>query len=104
MPLTNTARRVELLEETQFKKLEEQEFITVLGYSIKNNSSSKKNLWHEIINKLKLSLEKLAYRNLLLKGRILLANSLILSKIWYIAYLLPPSKKQIADINRLVTL
>ena len=44
MPLTNTARRVELLEETQFKKLEEQKFTTVLGYSIKNNSSPKKNL------------------------------------------------------------
>ena len=43
-------------------------------------------------------------RNLSLKGKILIAKSLIISRIWYTAYLLPPNRKQITEINRLITL
>ncbi|CAG8774656.1 869_t:CDS:2, partial [Ambispora leptoticha] len=37
-------------------------------------------------------------------GKILVANSLILARIWYAAYLLPPNRKQVAEINRLITI
>jgi hypothetical protein len=103
MPLTNTARSIKLSEEACFKKLRKQDNITVLGYNITANGTPKKTLWQEAINKLKLNLEKLTYRNLSLKGKIILANSLLLSKIWYVAYLTPPNKKQVAEINRLIT-
>ncbi|CAG8654574.1 27496_t:CDS:2, partial [Dentiscutata erythropus] len=63
-----------------------------------------KNLWTDTINKLKVTLNNLALRNLSFKEKILVANSLVLSRIWYIAYILPPNKKQIAEINGLITL
>jgi len=75
-----------------------------LGYNILTNGQPKKDLWTTTINKLKKSLDKLLNRNLSFKGKILIAKSLILSKIWYSAYLLPPSKKQVAEINRIMTL
>ncbi|CAG8553216.1 2665_t:CDS:2 [Ambispora leptoticha] len=94
VPLTTIARRVELSNKNQFVKLEKQGTITILGYNILTNGQSKKDLWTTTINKLKKALDKLLNRNLSFKGKILIAKSLILSKIWYSAYLLPPSRKQ----------
>jgi hypothetical protein len=103
VPLTPTARRVELHNEDQFIKLEEQDTITILGYNVLINGQPKKDLWATTTNKLKGSLDKLSNRNLSFKGKILIANSLILSKIWYSAYLLPPNRKQVAEINRIIS-
>src|ERR1043166_4576973 len=47
-------------------------------------------------------LNKLAERNLSLRDKIILAKSLVLSKIWYAAYLLTPNRKQCAEINNLI--
>jgi hypothetical protein len=94
---------VELRNEDQFIKLEEQDTITILGYNILINGQPKKDLWATTTNKLKGSLDKLSNRNLSFKGKILIANSLILSKIWYSAYLLPPNRKQVAEINRIIS-
>jgi len=104
VPLTSTAQRVELPNEEQFIKLEEQDTITILGYNILTNGQPKKDLWPTTLNKLKESLDRLTNRNLSFKGKILIAKSLILSKIWYSAYLLPPNRKQVADINRITSL
>ena len=80
-PLTSTAFRVELLQSNQLYIVKENELITTLGYSIYSNSIPKKDLWISTISNLKNLLEKLANRNLSFKGKILLAKSLILSKI-----------------------
>ena len=76
-----TARRVELSNEEQFVKLEEQDTITILGYNILINGLPKKDLWPITLNKLKESLDKFTNRNLSFKGKIPIAKSLILSKI-----------------------
>jgi exonuclease III len=104
VPLTPVARRVELINEEQFIKLEEQDSLVILGYNILVNGQPKKDLWTTTINKLKEALNNITNRNLSFKGKILIAKSLILSKIWYSAYLQPPNRKQVAEINRVISL
>ena len=88
IPLTNAARSLELVGGENLKTISEQETITILGYEVHPNGLPKKDLWSSTINKLKSSFEKLASRNLSFKGKILLANSLIL------IYSIPTSSKQ----------
>ncbi|CAG8742625.1 13106_t:CDS:1, partial [Ambispora leptoticha] len=104
VPLTVMARRVELTKENQFTKVAEQEAITILGYEIYSDGTPKKDLWTTVVTKIKSLTEKFSQRNLSFREKILVANSLILARIWYAAYLLPPSRKQVAEINRLVTI
>jgi exonuclease III len=103
VPLTPIARRVELQNEEQFTKLEEHDSLVILGYNVLVNGQPKKDLWSITISKLKESLNKITNRNLSFKGKILIAKSLILSRIWYSAYLQPPSRKQAAEINRVIS-
>ena len=103
IPLTTIARRANLPDMDNYKIVEEQDAFTLLGYEIYPNGQPKKDLWPSTITKLKNSLNNLASRNLSFKGRILIANSLIISRIWYTAYILPPNKKQVSEINSLIT-
>jgi hypothetical protein len=103
VPLTCTDHRVELENESHFMKTTEQETLTILGYEVNTKGIPKKDLWTATIAKIKKTLEKLSNRNLSFRGKILLAKALILSRIWYAAYLIPLNKKQIAEINRLMT-
>ena len=104
VPLTPVARRVDLPNEDQFTKVEEQDTLTILGYNILTNGQTEKSLWPTTIQKLKKAIDKLEGRNLSFKGKIVIANALILSKIWYTAYLLPPGRKQVTEINRIISL
>ena len=101
--LTPIAQRVELRNENQFIKSDKDDSITILGYKILTNGQPKKNLWITTINSFKNSLDKLSNRNLSFKRKILVAKTLILSKVWYSAYLLPPNRKQTAEINRIIS-
>ena len=98
------ARRANLPNLTEFKIMEEEESFLLLDYKLYFNGQPEKDLWSSIITKLKTSLDNFVSKNLSFKRRILIANSLILSCIWYTAYILPPSKKQISEINPLITL
>ena len=104
VPLTPVARRVDLPNEDQFTKVEEQDTLTILGYNVSTNGQTEKSLWPTTIQKLKKAIDKLEGRNLSFKGKIVIANALILSKIWYTAYLLPPGRKQVTEINRIISL
>ncbi|CAG8693207.1 9961_t:CDS:2, partial [Ambispora leptoticha] len=57
-----------------------------------------------VITNIKNLTDKFSQRNLSFRKKILVANSLILARIWYAAYLLPLSRKQVAEINRLITI
>ncbi|CAG8618959.1 9617_t:CDS:2 [Ambispora leptoticha] len=98
VPLTVMARRVELTKEKQFTKIAKQEAITILGYEIYSNGTHKKDLWTTVTTKIKNLTDKFSQRNLSFRGKILVANSLVLARIWYAAYLLPPSRKQILNL------
>ena len=103
IPLTPTAERVVLRNEDQFKKVPEQETFKILGYEINRNGLAKKDLWSQVIASMKRRIEKLKLRDLSYKGKILIANALILSKVWYAAYILNPSRKHIAEINGIIS-
>jgi len=90
VPLTPTVERVVLRNENLYKKVLEQEAVKVLGYEVNRDSSAKKELWAKVITNMKKQIEKLKSRDLSFKGKILVAKVLILSKVWYTAYILNP--------------
>ncbi|CAG8480860.1 25629_t:CDS:1 [Dentiscutata erythropus] len=86
-----------------FKLLKQDETISILGYSVNDKGYAPSSLWPNTIQKLKQILDNLNTQNLSLKGRILTVNTLIISRIWYTATLLPPSYKQISELNKLIS-
>jgi len=102
VPLTYNAQHIEHLEAKKFKMLSDNEPVRALGYELDSQGRISKNTWPEMILKVKAMLEKLSQRNLSIKGRILIIKTLVLSKIWYVAYLAPPSRKQLTEIDNLV--
>ncbi|CAG8603075.1 13816_t:CDS:1 [Ambispora leptoticha] len=104
IPLTNIARRVELPNQNRFKlSSEDQNSFTILGYTVDIEGHPAKTLWSEVTKKIKNRIQDLTLRNLSFKGKILASKTLLISKIWYLAYLLPPTRKQLNEINSLIT-
>ena len=104
LPITDNARRIELPNQSEFKAIDQnQDSITILGYEINMKGEPSKKLWAEMLKKIKNKIQFLAQRNLSLQGKILVAKTLLISKIWYLSYLLPPSRKQLGEINKLIT-
>src|SRR6185437_8699561 len=98
-----SVENVNLLGEEQYEKISEQTSFKVLGFEVLRDGSPKQRLWEETINKIKAQVEKLNARNLLFKGKIMLAKSLVLSRMWYAAYILPPKRKHVSAINDLIS-
>jgi len=99
LPLTQTTERVELENEKDFNKITEEETVKILGYEVTRDGLAPKNFWPRYITKIKKLIEQYSSRNLSLRGKILVANSLILYRIWYASYICPPNRKQILEIN-----
>ena len=60
VPLTSTAHRVKLENESHFTKITEQKTLTILGYEVNTKGILKKDLWTATIAKIKKTLEKLS--------------------------------------------
>src|SRR5260364_174116 len=81
IPLTSNANRVELPDQQKFKILNnDQEYFTILGYSMDNRGNPNKTLWSKMMKKIKNKIEELSRRNLSFKGKILATKTLLLSK------------------------
>ncbi|CAG8672704.1 3429_t:CDS:1, partial [Paraglomus brasilianum] len=102
IPLTIIADGTKLKDQEQFTKIGEGNTVRILGYEVQANGLPKRDMWTKIIKQMEKNLERLSGRNLTFVGKILMANALVLSKIWYGAYLAPPTGKQIATINELL--
>jgi len=100
--LTSNARHIEHQEAEKFKMLPDNESVKVLGFVLDSQGRISKNTWPEIILKIKNMLGKLSQRSLSIKGRILIIKTLVLSRIWYVTYLAPLGRKQLAEIDNLV--
>src|SRR6185295_7540263 len=103
IPLTNMARSEELPNQQNFKIASNNDSLRILGYEVDSRGNPKKRLWEELTDSIKYKIEKLKLRNLSFKGKILIAKALLISKIWYLAYLLPLSRKQLDKINTLIS-
>ncbi|CAG8629295.1 3869_t:CDS:1, partial [Scutellospora calospora] len=77
-PLTTNVQKINLTSETNLNKISEDGNIIVLGYTVDTRGNSKKNLWKNMISKIKKLTEKYSQQNLSFKRRILIANSLLL--------------------------
>ena len=97
------ARSEELPNQQNFKIASNNDSLRILGYEVDSRGNPKKRLWEELTDSIKCKIEKLKSRNLSFKGKILIAKALSVSKIWYLAYLLPPSRKQLDKINILIS-
>ena len=102
VPLTSNTRHIEHQEAKKFKMLPDNESVKVLGFMLDSQGRISRNTWPEMILKIKNMLGKLSQRSLSIKGRILIIKTLVLSRIWYVTYLAPPSRKQLAEIDNLV--
>ncbi|CAG8750332.1 9990_t:CDS:1, partial [Ambispora leptoticha] len=103
IPLTANASRVELPDQAKFNLLlDTQSNITILAFTVDTRGNSDKVLWSNTIKKIKDKIQDLSQRNLSFKGKILATKMLLISKIWYSAYLLPPTRKQLNEIDSLI--
>ncbi|CAG8587178.1 1145_t:CDS:1, partial [Ambispora leptoticha] len=103
IPLTANANRVELTDQSRFNlQTNSQNNITILGFTVDYKGQADRNLWSNTIKKIKNKIQDLSQRNLSFKGKILATKMLLISKIWYSAYLLPPTRKQLNEIDSLI--
>jgi hypothetical protein len=71
-----------------------------LGFTFPFNEVNNSTVWNSKINAMSQQMASLGYRkSLTFAGRVLIAKSLILSKIWYVATVIAPSPDQIKDIQ-----
>ncbi|CAG8603138.1 13128_t:CDS:2, partial [Ambispora leptoticha] len=103
VPITDTAQSTSLLNQNLFKVANNETPLRILGYEVNNKGTARKHLWEDLTQNIKNRIEKIAARNLSFKGKILLAKTLFISKIWYLAYLLPPKRKQLNKITNLIS-
>src|SRR5260364_158463 len=102
LPLTEKASCTILPEEERFEKLEENGTIRILGFEVNKKGQPNKSLWDNLTTKLKKLAESMKRRGLSFKGRIIIAKSLLLSRVWFASYILPPNRKQLAKINEII--
>jgi hypothetical protein len=74
--------------------------VKVLGIWLGKNHKNAN--WLQMQNKVKIQLEKWRDRRLSLKHKVLIINTYILSKVLYVARIVPPSAKHIQIINRYI--
>ncbi|CAG8728147.1 17918_t:CDS:2 [Dentiscutata erythropus] len=103
VPLTANARRTETEDTKSFKVLNENDPIKVLGYQLDSKGYPYRNAWPNTINKLKKMIKNMKECNLSFRGKILVAKTMFISKIWHTAYLTPPNSKQTTEINNMIT-
>src|SRR6266487_5735442 len=86
-----------------FTDLQEDETIVSLGFPIRNGKLDYKGLWKKLINRMKSKIDQVSHRNLSIRGRVLVAKSLILSKIWYFVPAAPPNYKIKHEIMSMIS-
>jgi hypothetical protein len=105
VPLNKSARN-SILKNNQlnslFEVIPEDGELTILGYSFDANFEVYKQVWTDLIEKLKKKVQQIGTRSLSLKGRVLTAGSLLASRIWYTSYIHPPSMKNADEIQTLL--
>ncbi|CAG8539044.1 1372_t:CDS:2 [Ambispora leptoticha] len=102
LPLTEKAAQTALPGEGSFDKLDENGSIRILGFEVNKEGQPSKTLWDRITIKLKKLTESMKQRGLSFKGKILIAKSLLLSRVWFASYILPPNRKQLNKINEIM--
>jgi len=102
VPLTTAAQGLNLPGEDEFKRLTEGEPIAILGYKVDGRGNPIKRLWEDLAGTIQDKIKSMANRNLSFKGRILISKSLFISKMWYLAYLVPPKRKQLYLFNNII--
>ena len=82
-----------------------KEEINVLGGRFSSNKvKTGKINWELKIEKIRKLIQSFETRNLSMVGKVLLANTILLSQIWHIAAILPMEEKYILKINRMINI
>lgn len=77
--------------------------VKILGVTFFNDPMMTQSVtWREVTRKIRARAEILSSRKLSMRGRATIANSLLLSKAWHVATVVPATKKEIAIINMAV--
>ena len=102
LPLNQAAKNSHFNSPISFKKAKDDEIIRSLGFSIRNGHFDYKDTWNYILKKMEKTVAKLEQRSLSIRGRVLVAKSLILSQMWYYIPIIPPNRKTKLTIYRLI--
>src|SRR6266516_722088 len=102
LPLNQAAKNSHFNSPISFKKAKDDEIIRSLGFSIRNGHFDYKDTWNYILKKMEKTVAKLEQRSLSIRGRVLVAKSLILSQMWYYIPIVPPNRKTKLTIYRLI--
>src|SRR5205823_10573010 len=100
--LTRTARE-ETNTNNSIKKynvIKEREKLTILGFHFNSDFQMHPVTCKTLISKLQTRCNILKRRNISLKGHMLTAGLLLISKIWYTSYVFSPLMSQADDIQR----
>ena len=79
IPLIAMAERIELNEMKDYGQIKEKETFNILGYKIRRDGFPEKNYCTNKVEEIKRLIEKFSKRNLSLRGKILVAKTLVLS-------------------------
>ena len=76
--------------------------LSILGFNLPINNSNSESLWSSLQLKLLNRSHSLQSRNLSIKGRVLILNSFLLSKLWYYVPICPPPPHSIKSIQTII--
>ena len=88
----------------EYKKYVKEEIKVLGGNFCSKKSNSGKINWEMKIEKIKKLIQSFEKRNLSIVGKVLLANTMLLSQIWHLAAILPLELKYIHKINKLINI
>ncbi|KAG1442792.1 hypothetical protein G6F56_010922 [Rhizopus delemar] len=77
------------------------EALIYLGYPVYTSVSQRNHFVDQLINKIEISCHIHSQRNLSIRGRVTVLNSLIFSKLWHVLRMLPLTKTQITQLQGL---
>ena len=101
LDLSGSPATPQWIQNTGFTIHDHQQPIRVLGYDLSRTPEGVTEDWPRLIDSMRTTALKLRTRKCALQGRALLANSLVLSKLWYKGRLSTPSANQVKDIRAL---
>ena len=101
LDLSGSATTPRWITATGLQVQDPQRPIRVLGYDLILSPSGVQEDWPQLFTSMRATAMALRGRNCALQGRVLLANSLVLSQLWYKTRLSSPSYAQLRDFKTL---
>src|SRR6185295_10946361 len=102
LDLSRSTTTPQWIQGTGFTVQDHTQPFRVLGYDLALTPEGVKEDWPALFDSMRTTAHSLRSRSCALQGRVLLTNSMVLSKLWYKVRLSSPSRSQFQNIQKLV--